>query len=118
MPIATIPQRETLAIAYGAAGTFISCHIGAGPGSTGINEQSLTGSPAYARKATIWASGASDGVVNGSQVTIDLPATTITWIGLWTAVTGGTFLDAYQLGSSQTFASQGQLLVTPSFTQT
>ena len=118
MAIATNAQKETLAIAYGAAGTYISCHVLTGPGTTGANEQPNTGSPAYARKATTWTAGPSDGVNNGSQVTIDLPACTITWIGLWTAATGGTFLDGYQLGTSQTFASQGQLLVTPSFTQT
>jgi hypothetical protein len=119
MPIATVGQRETLAVAYGGAGTFISCHSGAGPGSTGANEIS-GGAPAYARVATVWAAGPSDGVVNGSQVTINCPAapgTPITWIGLWTALSGGTFLDGYQLGTSQTFSSQGQLLVTPSFTQ-
>ena len=119
MAIATVGLRETLATAYGTAGTWISCHTGA-PGTTGANEQSTTGSPAYARKATTWSPGASDGVNNGLQVTIDIPGggPAITDIGLWTAATGGTFLDSYHLGTAQTFATQGQLLVTPSFSQT
>ena len=66
MAIATVGLRETLATAYGAAGTWISCHTGA-PGATGANEQSTTGSPAYARKATTWSPGASDGVNNGNH---------------------------------------------------
>ena len=118
MAIATTTQRETLAVAYGAAGTWISCHTGA-PGTTGALEYA-GGSPAYARKATTWSPGASDGVNNGLQVTIDIPGggPAITDIGLWTAPTGGTFLDSYHLGTAQTFATQGQLLVTPSFSQT
>ena len=115
MAIATTTQRETLSTAYGAAGSWISVHTAA-PGTTGASEYA-GGSPAYARKQTSWTPGASDGVNAGSQVTIDVGATTITDIGLWTAATNGTFLDSYHLGTAQTFATQGQLLVTPSFTQ-
>ena len=115
MAIATTTQRENLSTAYGNAGSWISCHTGA-PGSTGAAEYS-GGSPAYARKQTTWTPGPSDGVNSGSQVTIDVGATTITHIGLWTAASAGTFLDFYALGTAQTFATQGQLLVTPSFTQ-
>jgi hypothetical protein len=115
--IATNAQKETLSTAYGAGtNQYISVHTGS-PGSVGSLEYA-GGSPAYIRKATTWTPGPSDGVNNGSQVTIDVGATTITHMGLWTAATNGTFLDSYALGTAQTFATQGQLLVTPSFTQT
>ena len=116
MAIATVGQRETLAIAYGAAGNWISCHT-AVP-SQGTPNEVTGGTPAYARKQTTWAAGAADGVVNGNQVTIDVPAIQVTDIGLWTAQTNGTFLDSYHLGTAQNFSTQGQILVTPSFAQT
>lgn len=116
MPIATNVQKETLSTAYGNAGGYISAHT-ADPGTTGTSE-ATGGAPAYARKLTTWTPGASDGVNAGSQVTIDVPAGTYTYIGLWTLATAGVFLDKYLLPTAQTFASQGQLLVTPTFTQT
>lgn len=116
MAIATNVQKENLSTAYGAAGGYISAHT-ADPGTTYTNE-ATGGSPAYARKLTTWTPGASDGVNAGSQVTIDVPAGTYTHIGLGTAVTAGTFLDKYQLPTAQVFATQGQLLVTPSFAVT
>lgn len=112
MAIATTTQKETLAVAYGNAATFASLHTAA-PGTTGASE--LTGgAPAYARKAITWAAGGSDGIVTGS-VTFDVPASTITAAGLWTAVTAGTFLDSVAV--SQTFAAQGQLTVNFTYTQ-
>lgn len=54
------------AVAAVVAGTnrYISLHTG-DPGTTGANE-ATGGSPAYARKLTTWAAGASDGLVTGS----------------------------------------------------
>ena len=116
MAIATNVMKETLSTAYGSTGSWISVHT-ADPGTTGTAETS-SGSPAYARKQTTWTPGTSDGVNAGSQVTIDVAAGTYTYIGLWSAVTGGTFYDKYLLPTAQTFATQGQLLVTPSFAVT
>lgn len=115
MAIATNAEKESLAIKYGQDAQFISLHT-ASPGTTGANEAS-GGSPAYARKALAWTPGASDGVNNAAQVTFDVPAGTYTHIGIWSAATGGTFLDSAAIGSSQ-FGSQGQILVTPTFTMT
>lgn len=114
MPIAVATTRQTLANAYATAtNSWISLHT-ADPGSTGTSEAS-GGSPAYARKQTTW-TAATGGVVNGSQVTIDVPAGTYTFAGLWTAATAGTFIDKVAI-TTTTLGGQGQVLVTPSFTE-
>lgn len=113
MAISTNVQKETLAVAYGSAATHVSLHTG-NPGTSGASEVSGGG---YARKPITWTAGTSDGVVTGS-VTIDVPAsTTVTYTGVWTALTGGTFLDAASV-TSQAFASAGQYTVNLTFTQT
>jgi hypothetical protein len=117
MAIATNVMKETLSTTYGSTGTWISVHT-SDPGTTGSPGEASGGAPAYARKQTTWSPGGSDGVNAGSQVTIDVAAGTYTYIGLWSAVTAGTYYDKYLLPTAQTFATQGQLLVTPTFTVT
>ncbi len=91
--------------------THVSLHT-ADPGDTGANEVS-GGSPAYARKAIAFnaaASGTMDDSTNG--ITFDVPAgTTVTHVGYWSAVTGGTFL-AKSAQTPETFAGQGTYTVT------
>lgn len=111
----TNATKETAALAVTGAGAYISQHT-ADPGTTGANE-ATGGSPAYARQLTTWTGGASDGVVTGSQVTIDLPAGTYTHFGVWSAASGGTFLGGGANSASTTLASQGQIKVTPTYTQ-
>lgn len=114
MAIAVNATKEALATAYTGLGTWISLHT-ADPGTTGANEAS-GGSPAYARKQTTWTGGASDGIATGSQVTFDVPAGTYTHVGIWSTETGGTFRDKCAI-SSTTLSGQGQVLVTPTYTQ-
>lgn len=113
MAIAVATTRQALADAYKVLGTWISVHT-SDPGTTGTSE-ATGGSPAYARKQTTWTSS-TGGVVNGSQVTIDLPAGTYGWIAVWSASTSGTFIDKAAI-TSTTLGAQGQLLITPTFTQ-
>jgi len=121
MAISVPATREALANAYSALGAYISLHTG-DPGTTGANE-ATGGSPAYARKQTTWATGdASDGVETGSQVTFDVPAGTYTHVGIWSATTGGTFIDSYKIPGTPNDAGivlsiQGQVRVTPTYTQ-
>jgi hypothetical protein len=114
LAIATNQQKENLAVAYGTNAAYASLHT-ADPGTTGTSEVT-GGAPAYARKALTWTAGSVDGIVTASA-TFDVPATTATThAGLWTAVTGGTFLDKVAaVYSSQ--PSQGQLTVNFTFTQ-
>ena len=107
--------REALAIAFSNLGSYISVHT-ADPGTSGANE-ATGGAPAYARKQTAWTPGASDGVVAGSAVTLDVPAGTFAFAGLWSAATGGSFIDKIPI-TSTTFGAQGQLVVTPTITVT
>lgn len=101
---------EQLAIAAAGEGNWIALHTGA-PGSTGANE--LTGgSPAYGRQQTTWAAGAEDGMVTGSEVEFNVPASTITHYSVWTASSGGEFLWSVNFpGSGVTFPGQAVLKV-------
>src|SRR3954469_20583483 len=61
--------------------------------ATGTNEVT-GGSPAYARKALTWSAASSGSKALAPTLpTWDVPAaTTVGWIGVWDAVTTGTFL--------------------------
>lgn len=114
MAIEVGTTRQSLADTYTGLGSWFSVHTGATSG-TGANEAS-GGSPAYARKQTTWGSG-SAGVTAGSQMTFDLQAATYNRVGMWTAVTAGTFRDAAAM-TSTVLSAQGQILVTPTITIT
>lgn len=76
--------------------TFASLHSG-DPSTTGANE--LTGgSPAYARKGITYAASSTGTKANSVAITFDVPATTVTHVGLWSAVTAGTFYGYYPAG--------------------
>lgn len=95
----------------GGAGTYISLHT-ASPGTTGANEVS-GGSPPYARVATTWSSS-SGGSKAGSQVTINVPAsTTIEYFGVWSSSSGAGYIGGGPLSSSLTYAAQGTYVLTP-----
>lgn len=114
MPIAITSTRESLAGRYTELCTHTSAHT-ADPGTTGTAEVT-GGAPAYARKPITWLAGSVDGVYTSSPITIDVPAgTTITHIGLWDALTAGTFRD--KVAFSVTFASQGTVTFTLTYTQ-
>ena len=98
--------------ATAALGTWISAHT-ADPGTTGANE--VTGGT-YARVQTTWGSP-SGGASTGSQTSINIPAgTTVTYFGVWSTQSGGTWVTGGALSASETFASAGVLAVTPTQT--
>jgi hypothetical protein len=108
----TNAAKEAAALAITGLGTWISLHT-ADPGTTGTSEASGGG---YTREQTTWTGGSSDGSVPGSQVTFDAAAATYTWIGIWSASSGGTFVGGIQLSSSVVLGATGQVLVTPTVT--
>ena len=113
MAIATTTMKNALVTAYtGGTNRYISIHT-ADPTTSGGSE--ATGG-SYARVATTW-SAASNGTSTGTQVTINVPAGTYTYVGLWDAATGGNFLDKVAI-TSTTLGAAGQILVTPTYTQT
>lgn len=96
--------NPTVAIAYASLHT-------ASPGDTGANEVT-GGSPAYARKAITMAAASAGVIAASSQPVFDVPgSTTITHVGFWSAVSGGTFLG-YADVTDETFASQGTYTLT------
>ena len=114
MAIQTNTQKETLAVAYGAAATYGALYTTAPGGSAGTEPSG--GSPAYARKPLTWTAGGSDGVVT-AVATFDVPTgVTIVGVGVHTAVTGGTYLDGASI-TSQAFGSQGTYQITFTYTQ-
>lgn len=110
----TAATKETAALAVTALGSWISLHT-ADPGTTGTSE-ATGGAPAYARKQTTWTAGGSDGVVTGSAVVFDVPAGTYAWVGLWSAVTAGTYIGSCAV-SSTVLGAQGTITVTPTYTE-
>ena len=67
--------------------------------SSGANEVT-GGSPAYARKAAVWAAASGASKASSAGATFDVPAaTTVAWVGRWDAVTVGTFLGMGPLGA-------------------
>jgi hypothetical protein len=58
--------------------------------ATGGNELA-GGSPAYARLAAAWSSAGSNSKVLSNSPTFNVPASTVAYIGLWDALTGGSF---------------------------
>lgn len=70
--------------------THLSLHSG-DPSTTGANELA-GGAPAYARKAVTWAAASAGSKAISAAVTFDVPAsTTVRYVGMWSALTGGTF---------------------------
>lgn len=84
---------------------YLSLHTD-DPGTTGTNEVT-GGSPAYARKAATWAAAATQSKALASVVELDVPAsTTVKYVGMWPAVTGGIFLGILDV-VDESYAGQG-----------
>lgn len=93
-----------------AVAVFASMHT-ADPGTTGANEVS-GGVPAYARKAISWNPATAGNLDNNANPVFDIPsATTVTHVGLWSAVTGGTFYGSFDI-ADETFTLQGTYTLT------
>lgn len=110
MAIATAQQRENVAVnGYAAAATHVSLHT-ADPGTTGANEVSGGG---YTRAPITWVPGPTDGQVTGTASVTTAAGVSITHVGLWSASSGGTFLDK----ASGVATSTGTVAVSLTFTQ-
>ncbi len=96
MPLTAAGKNRMLdALAGSATGSpiaYLSLHSGI-PDASGSNEIA-GGAPAYARKAVTFAAASSGAISkNGTSPVFDVVgATTVFFVGYWTAVTGGTFL--------------------------
>lgn len=96
--------NPTVALAYASLHT-------ADPGDDGANEVT-GGTPAYARKAITMAAASAGAIAATNQPVFDVPGgTTVTHVGFWSAVSGGTFLGSADV-TDETFASQGTYTLT------
>lgn len=107
---------NSLAAAYAGYGSWVGLATGA-PGTTSTpSSEASGGSPAYARKATTWSAGAT-GVQNGTAVTIDVAAATYTYVLIASNSSGNNMTDNASI-TSVVMGAQGQIVVTPTFTET
>ena len=94
------------------AAAYASLHT-ADPGESGTNEVT-GGSPAYARKAVTFGAASGGSMAASTQPVFDVPGgTTVTHVGFWSAVSGGTFLGSADV-TDEAFASQGTYTLTSS----
>lgn len=108
----TSTAKNSAVDAIGAAATYISMHTG-DPSTTGASEVS---GGTYARVATSWGSS-SAGSKAGSATTVNIPASTsISYWGLWTAVTAGTFYYGGTLTAPESYGGAGTYVLTPTLT--
>jgi hypothetical protein len=76
---------------------YLSGHT-ASPGTTGANE--ISGGT-YARQAVVFSAPAAGSTGNTAAISLPIPAsTTCAYVGVWTAVSGGTYLIGAQLGTA------------------
>jgi len=90
--------------AIAADAVWISLHT-ADPGTDGSNEVT-GGTPAYARLQGTWDAASGGERALNADLTFDVPATTVAWVGVWDAETTGNFRGKHQV-TSEVFAAQG-----------
>ena len=96
--------------ALGVVAVFVSLHDGA-PGDDGSNEIS-GGAPAYIRKAITWNGAAAGSLDSSNTPELDVPAaTTVAYVGFWSAESGGTFYGFSDV-TDEVYANQGTYTVT------
>lgn len=86
-------------------GVFTSLHS-ADPGTTGASEVT-GGAPAYARQGVAWDAAAAGAISLTGTELFDVPASTVAFFGVWSAVSAGTFYGGGALSASEIFAAQG-----------
>lgn len=89
MPILVDAAENDALDAVAALAAYASLH--SAYSASGANELA-GGSPAYARQALTWGAAASGAVsISGTEQFNVPPSSSLAWIGLWSAVTLGTF---------------------------
>jgi hypothetical protein len=117
MAIAVTTTKQDLSNYYVSLGNWLGAATSS-PGSTPTPDNEVTGgTPPYGRAATTWTAG-TGGVNTGSPVTLNLPEGTITYILLASAATlaAANMIDNAAI-SAMIMSAQGQLVITPIYTQ-
>lgn len=93
MPLVAVGSENYMLDQWGTSqALYASLHTAYS--ATGANEVT-GGSPAYARQAITWNAASGGSKALASTYTFNVPATTVEFIGFWTAVTSGTFLGMF-----------------------
>jgi hypothetical protein len=103
MPGLSDSGRNAYLDGFTDAAVFASLHT-ADPGTAGTAE--VSGSP-YTREAITWGAASAGTVSSSAEIVFDVPASTITFLGFWSASTAGTFYGSRALDTSQTYATDG-----------
>ena len=83
------------------------CSLHSGdPGAAGTSNEITGGTPAYARKAAVFNAASNSERVLNADVTFDVPACTVAYVGFWT--NSGTVFKGSQIVTSEVFAAQGK----------
>lgn len=114
MAIQVASTKTSLAASYAALALYGALTSTAPSATTGTEISG--GSPAYARIACSWTPGAAGVTTATAQVFNVAAGTTVVGYELFSASTGGTYIDGATI-TSQAFASQGTYSITPTFTQ-
>jgi hypothetical protein len=94
--------------ALAAVAVYVSAHT-ADPGTTGTSE---VAGGSYARQSITWNSAATGNLDSSNTPVIPIPAaTTITHLGLWSALSSGTFYGGADI-TDEAFGSAGNYTVT------
>lgn len=110
MAIATTTEKNNLATKYGTDAAFATLFSTAPSGATPGTEV-----PGITRQALAWGA-ASNGVITATATFSVGSGATVAGAGVYTALSGGTYLDGGTL-SSQTFGSAGTYTLTLTYTQ-
>lgn len=94
----------------------LSLHSG-DPGVDGLSNELSGGSPAYARKSCVFNAAASGERLLNANVTFDVPASTVAYVGFWDYNGGSMVFHGSDPVTNEVFAAQGQYIVTATTTK-
>lgn len=83
----------------------------ADPGASGTANELTGGTPAYARQTCLYDAAASGERALNADVTFDVPASTVAYVGKWNYNGGTMIFQGADAVTSETFASQGEYIV-------
>lgn len=99
MPLTDAGRNLLLTGGLSGSVSHIGIHTG-DPSTTGANEVT-GGTPAYARKAVAWSAASTGTQANSGALTFDIPlGTTCYHMGLFSAITAGTFYGWFPIGGA------------------
>lgn len=88
----------------------VSLHTG-DPGTAGTANEVTGGTPAYARETCVMDAAASGERLLNADVTFDVPASTITYVGFWDYNSGTMVFHGSDPVTSETFSAQGEYVL-------